>query len=98
MAQAPQRAGAHTGRSATWGNHTVRSGDTLSAIAAAHNTTWQALHALNRAVIGPTRTSSSRDSGSPSDARVLPRPSADRVGPARARRAACALGRTPVRA
>jgi LysM repeat protein len=29
----------------------VRSGDTLGKIAAAHGTTWQALHALNRATV-----------------------------------------------
>ncbi|MFD7336185.1 transglycosylase family protein [Streptomyces violascens] len=34
------------------GSYTVRSGDTLSAIAAAHGTGWEALYAANRAVIG----------------------------------------------
>ena len=32
--------------------YTVKSGDTLSSIAAAHNTTWQKLYALNVKVIG----------------------------------------------
>ncbi|WP_241265990.1 transglycosylase family protein [Streptomyces boncukensis] len=40
-----------TGRSGT-GNYTVRAGDTLGSIAAAHGTTWQAVHAANRNVIG----------------------------------------------
>jgi nucleoid-associated protein YgaU len=34
------------------GDYTVRSGDTLSRIAAAHGTTWEAVYALNRNVIG----------------------------------------------
>ncbi|MGW2818145.1 transglycosylase family protein [Streptomyces sp. NPDC001415] len=34
------------------GSYTVRSGDTLSAIAAAHGTRWEALYAANKAVIG----------------------------------------------
>jgi resuscitation-promoting factor RpfA len=34
------------------GNYTVRSGDTLGAIAAAHGTTWQALYTVNRATVG----------------------------------------------
>jgi murein DD-endopeptidase MepM/ murein hydrolase activator NlpD len=34
------------------GTYTVQRGDTLSAIAARHGTTWQALYALNRATIG----------------------------------------------
>ncbi|WP_406509249.1 transglycosylase family protein [Streptomyces sp. NBC_00212] len=34
------------------GSYTVRSGDTLSAIAAAHGTGWEALYAANKAVIG----------------------------------------------
>lgn len=34
------------------GDYTVRSGDTLSRIAAAHGTTWQRIFAANRAVIG----------------------------------------------
>jgi nucleoid-associated protein YgaU len=47
------RAGASgTGRSASRGDYTVREGDTLSTIAARHGTTWQRIHAANRAVIG----------------------------------------------
>lgn len=34
-------------------HYTVRAGDTLTGIATAHHTTWQALYAANRAVIGP---------------------------------------------
>ncbi|MHB9862798.1 transglycosylase family protein [Streptomyces sp. YIM S03343] len=34
------------------GDYTVRKGDTLSAIAARHGTTWQRLYAANKAVIG----------------------------------------------
>ena len=34
------------------GSYTVRSGDTLSRIAAAHGTDWSRLYALNRSVIG----------------------------------------------
>ncbi|RCH65132.1 LysM peptidoglycan-binding domain-containing protein [Streptomyces sp. SDr-06] len=34
------------------GTYTVRSGDTLSSIAAAHGIRWEALYAANRAVIG----------------------------------------------
>jgi hypothetical protein len=34
------------------GSYTVRSGDTLGSIAAAHRTTWEALYAANRSVIG----------------------------------------------
>ena len=39
-------------RSADRGSHTVAPGDTLSKIAAAHGTTWQAVYAANTAVIG----------------------------------------------
>ncbi|MQA34368.1 LysM repeat protein [Modestobacter roseus] len=34
------------------GEYVVRAGDTLGRIAAAHGTTWQQLHALNRGVVG----------------------------------------------
>ncbi|WP_221359554.1 transglycosylase family protein [Streptomyces beigongshangae] len=51
-AQAPERATGHTGRDASRGGYTVRGGDTLSGIAARHGTTWQHLHAVNRAVVG----------------------------------------------
>ncbi|MFE9119113.1 transglycosylase family protein [Streptomyces sp. NPDC007172] len=37
---------------ASAGSYTVRGGDTLSAIAAAHGVGWEALYAANRAVIG----------------------------------------------
>jgi len=37
--------------SATTGNYTVKSGDTLGKIAAAHGTTWQALYANNRGTV-----------------------------------------------
>jgi nucleoid-associated protein YgaU len=46
------RASGHTDRSASRGDYTVRPGDTLSAIAGRHGTSWQALYAANRAVIG----------------------------------------------
>ncbi|MFH8753538.1 transglycosylase family protein [Streptomyces rimosus] len=39
-------------RAAAGGGYTVRQGDTLSSIAAAHNTGWQRLYAANRAAIG----------------------------------------------
>ncbi|MGQ4420072.1 transglycosylase family protein [Streptomyces sp. SAS_269] len=48
----PERTAAHTGRDATRGDYTVREGDTLSAIAARHGTTWQRIYAANRNVIG----------------------------------------------
>ncbi|TNM69063.1 LysM peptidoglycan-binding domain-containing protein [Streptomyces sp. NP160] len=41
-----------SGGSGGSGGYTVRSGDTLSSIAASTGTTWQALHAANAAVIG----------------------------------------------
>lgn len=50
--KAPARTGGHTGRSADRGDYTVRPGDTLSGIADRYGTTWQRLHAANRAVIG----------------------------------------------
>ena len=46
------RAAAPASSSASGGSYVVRSGDTLSRIAAAHGTSWQALHAANAAVIG----------------------------------------------
>ncbi|MFJ1975115.1 transglycosylase family protein [Streptomyces sp. NPDC087903] len=51
-AKAPTRAAGHPNRGASRGDYTVRPGDTLSAIAARHGTTWQHLHAANRAVLG----------------------------------------------
>ncbi|MEV5281922.1 transglycosylase family protein [Streptomyces sp. NPDC051994] len=41
-----------TGSTPAAGTYTVRSGDTLSAVAAAHGTGWEALYAANRAVVG----------------------------------------------
>jgi LysM repeat protein len=51
-AKTPERSGAHTGRSASHGDYTVREGDTLSAIAERHGTTWQRIYAANKQVIG----------------------------------------------
>ncbi|MEU5536689.1 transglycosylase family protein [Streptomyces sp. NPDC020362] len=51
-AKAPERAAGHTDRSASRGDYTVREGDTLSAIAARHGTTWQRVYAANKKVIG----------------------------------------------
>ncbi|MEV7886765.1 transglycosylase family protein [Streptomyces sp. NPDC002817] len=50
--KAPARSQSHSGRSASRGDYTVRKGDTLSGIAARHGTTWQRIHAANKAVIG----------------------------------------------
>ncbi|WP_460064043.1 LysM peptidoglycan-binding domain-containing protein [Streptomyces sp. YKOK-I1] len=50
--QAPERTTTGTSRGSSRGDYTVRTGDTLSTIAAAHNTTWQRLYAANRTVIG----------------------------------------------
>ncbi|MEU1502448.1 transglycosylase family protein [Streptomyces sp. NPDC005732] len=52
---APARASEHTNRDLSrggHGNYTVRSGDTLSGIAARHATDWREIYAANRAVIG----------------------------------------------
>ncbi|MFD3314170.1 transglycosylase family protein [Streptomyces sp. NPDC058694] len=51
-AKAPDRSTGHTGRGSSRGDYTVRSGDTLSTIAARHGTTWQRLYAANKATIG----------------------------------------------
>ncbi|MET7620227.1 transglycosylase family protein [Streptomyces sp. NPDC005408] len=53
-AKAPERrASGHTDRGSARGvDYTVRRGDTLSGIAAAHGTDWRALYAANKAVIG----------------------------------------------
>ncbi|MGW3207137.1 transglycosylase family protein [Streptomyces sp. NPDC001135] len=51
-AKTPERPAAHTGRGASRGDYTVREGDTLSAIAARHGTTWQRIYAANKKVIG----------------------------------------------
>ncbi|MGW0825639.1 LysM peptidoglycan-binding domain-containing protein [Streptomyces sp. NPDC002845] len=50
--QLPTRSSGHTDRSSSRGDYTVRSGDTLSGIAARHGTTWQRIYAANKAVIG----------------------------------------------
>ncbi|MFK4105888.1 transglycosylase family protein [Streptomyces sp. NPDC019531] len=50
--KAPARTESHTDRNASRGDYTVRSGDTLSRIAARHGTTWQQVYAANKAVIG----------------------------------------------
>ncbi|MEU6369671.1 transglycosylase family protein [Streptomyces sp. NPDC046931] len=50
--KAPEHSTGHTGRGASRGDYTVRSGDTLSGIAERHGTSWQRLYARNRAVIG----------------------------------------------
>ncbi|MEV0934688.1 transglycosylase family protein [Streptomyces phaeochromogenes] len=51
-AKAPDRSAGHTGRGSSRGDYTVRGGDTLSAIAARHGTTWQRIYAANKAAIG----------------------------------------------
>ncbi|MDQ0953590.1 LysM repeat protein [Streptomyces phaeochromogenes] len=51
-AKAPDRSTGHTGRGSSRGDYTVRSGDTLSAVAARHGTTWQRIYAANKAAIG----------------------------------------------
>lgn len=48
----PTRSETHTERNASRGDYTVRSGDTLSRIAARHGTTWQQVYAANKAAIG----------------------------------------------
>ncbi|MFJ4835710.1 transglycosylase family protein [Streptomyces sp. NPDC088747] len=44
--------GERTNRSSSRGDYTVRSGDTLSTIAASHGTDWREIYAANQAVIG----------------------------------------------
>ncbi|MGW2787181.1 LysM peptidoglycan-binding domain-containing protein [Streptomyces populi] len=51
-AKTPDRAPGHTGRGSSRGDYTVREGDTLSAIAARHGTTWRKIYAANKSVIG----------------------------------------------
>ncbi|MGV9645503.1 LysM peptidoglycan-binding domain-containing protein [Streptomyces sp. NPDC003514] len=51
-ARTADRQDGHPARGFSRGDYTVRAGDTLSGIAARHGTTWQRLHAANRAVIG----------------------------------------------
>ncbi|MFI6336373.1 transglycosylase family protein [Streptomyces sp. NPDC050535] len=51
--KAPARpSGDRTNRSSSRGDYTVRAGDTLSAVAASHGTTWREIYAANQAVIG----------------------------------------------
>ncbi|QIB49210.1 LysM peptidoglycan-binding domain-containing protein [Streptomyces aureoverticillatus] len=50
--RAPARSDRGTRGETSSGGYTVRSGDTLSRIAAAHGTSWQQIFAANRAVIG----------------------------------------------
>ncbi|MFF0064528.1 transglycosylase family protein [Streptomyces sp. NPDC005279] len=52
-AKAPERSSSHPARgSVRGGDYTVRSGDTLSRIAAANGTDWRALYVANKTVIG----------------------------------------------
>ncbi|MFI7501965.1 transglycosylase family protein [Streptomyces sp. NPDC049687] len=51
-ATAGERTTTNTSRGTSRGDYTVRVGDTLSTIAAAHNTTWQRLYAANKTAIG----------------------------------------------
>ncbi|MER5472154.1 transglycosylase family protein [Streptomyces sp. NPDC002935] len=51
-AKTPARPPGHTDRGSGRGDYTVRDGDTLSAIAARHGTTWRKIYAANKAVIG----------------------------------------------
>ncbi len=50
-APAPAPAAAPAPAPASGGTYTVRAGDTLGKIAAAHGTTWQSLHARNSATV-----------------------------------------------
>ena len=51
-AKTPARTSGHAGRGSSRGDYTVREGDTLSAIAARHGTTWRKIYAANESVIG----------------------------------------------
>ncbi|MCX4822090.1 LysM peptidoglycan-binding domain-containing protein [Streptomyces sp. NBC_01142] len=52
-ASAPERASGHADRAGSrGGDHTVRRGETLSGIAAAHGTDWRTVYTANKAVIG----------------------------------------------
>jgi resuscitation-promoting factor RpfA len=48
----PDRGTNNASRGTSRGDYTVRSGDTLSAIAAGHGSTWRKIYAANKAVIG----------------------------------------------
>ena len=51
-AQAPARGTNNASRGTSRGDYAVREGDTLSAIAAQHGTTWRKVYAANKSVIG----------------------------------------------
>ncbi|MET8860944.1 MULTISPECIES: transglycosylase family protein [unclassified Streptomyces] len=51
-AKTPSRTPGHVNRGSSRGDYTVREGDTLSAIAARHGTTWRKIYAANQSVIG----------------------------------------------
>jgi LysM repeat protein len=51
-AQTPARGTNNASRGTSRGDYTVRQGDTLSAIAAQHGTTWRKVYAANKSVIG----------------------------------------------
>lgn len=51
-AEPQQRTPSHADRGSGRGDYTVRQGDTLSRIAAAHGVSWQKVYSANKAVIG----------------------------------------------
>ncbi|WOX08636.1 transglycosylase family protein [Streptomyces sp. N50] len=51
-AETPARGTNNASRGTSRGDYTVRQGDTLSAIAAQHGTTWRKVYAANKSVIG----------------------------------------------
>lgn len=51
-ANTPARGTNNASRGTSRGDYTVRSGDTLSGIAAEHGTTWRKIYAANKSVIG----------------------------------------------
>jgi LysM repeat protein len=50
--KAPVRSSGRTDRGSARADYTVKRGDTLSSIAAKHGTSWRAVYAANKAVIG----------------------------------------------
>jgi nucleoid-associated protein YgaU len=50
--KAPARSSHHADRGSGRADYTVKRGDTLSSIAAQHDTSWRAVYAANKAVIG----------------------------------------------
>ncbi|MER5178092.1 transglycosylase family protein [Streptomyces sp. NPDC002896] len=50
--KAPARSSEHADRGSGRADYTVKRGDTLSSIAAKHDTSWRAVYAANKAVIG----------------------------------------------